>query len=257
MLGSAALIVFSVAGLTGVAATRSVFVAATGAGIAGLFGALLALAGMPATGAAAVTLTVAIGVLPGYPSISVWLGRVPVPALPSRAEEILSDRPAPARDDVFAAVARANQLLTGGLFATAVVSVCGAGVLVISGHRTADVLAVIAAVALLLRARLFAAPPQRIPLLASGVTVLASLMVTLTLRASTTHGRLSLLLAELALAGIVLAAGLVYSRRAPSPRVGRLADIIDVLALMALVPLACGAAGAFHAIAGLFASVGG
>jgi hypothetical protein len=56
---------------------------------------------------------------------------------------------------------------------------------------------------------------------------------------------------------LVLASALVYSKRAPSPRVGRLADIADVLAVMALVPLACAAAGAFHAIAGLFASVGG
>ena len=58
-------------------------------------------------------------------------------------------------------------------------------------------------------------------------------------------------------APIVLAAALVYSRRAPSPRVGRLADIVDVLAIMALVPLACAVAGIFQTVQGLFASVGG
>jgi hypothetical protein len=58
-------------------------------------------------------------------------------------------------------------------------------------------------------------------------------------------------------AGMVLAAGLVYSRRSPSPYLGRAADIIDVLAIMALVPLACAVIGLFGAIQGLFASIGG
>jgi uncharacterized SAM-binding protein YcdF (DUF218 family) len=82
-------------------------------------------------------------------------------------------------------------------------------------------------------------------------------MVALTLRATSTHVRLLLLFAVLVVAALVLAAALVYSKRAPSPRIGRLADVADVLAVMALVPLACGVAGAFHAIAGLFSSVGG
>jgi type VII secretion integral membrane protein EccD len=257
LLGSAALIVFGVIGFTAVAAALRVFVAGTGAGVAGLIAAALCLAGMSANGATAIVATIAIGVLPGYPSIAIWLGRVPVPALPSRPEDILVERPMPRRDDVFAAVARANELLTGTLLGTAVVSVCCAGALAASDRTVDAVLAVVAAIALLLRARLFAAPHQRLPLLVAGTTVLALLLVSLTLRAGSTHIRLLLLLVLLVVAALVLAATLVYSKRAPSPRIGRLADIADVLAVMALVPLACGAAGAFHAIADLFSSVGG
>jgi type VII secretion integral membrane protein EccD len=257
LLGSAALIVFSVVGLTAVAATLRIFVAGVAAGIAGLLGAVLSLAGMSASGAVAVTLAVAIGALPGYPALSVWLGRVPVPVLPSRPEEILADRPMPRRDDVFSAVARANDLLTGALLGTAVIGVSCAGVLVTSRSVVSSVLAVTAAIALLLRGRLFAAPHQRLPLLVGGAAVLGLLLITLTLRASATHTRLLLLLATLIAAALVLAAGLIYSKRAPSPRIGRLADIVDVLAVMALVPLACGVAGVFHSIAGLFSSVGG
>ncbi|HEY1486607.1 MAG TPA: type VII secretion integral membrane protein EccD [Micromonosporaceae bacterium] len=257
LLGAAALVVFSVIGLTAVAATLRVFVAALGVGVAGLFGAVLSLAGMSGTGAVAVTLTVAIGALPGYPSISVWLGRVPVPVLPSRAEEILSERPMPRRDDVFAAVARANEILTGALLATAFVGICGAGVLIASHGTLATVLAVTAAIALLLRGRLFAGPHQRIPLLAGGAGVFALLLVTMTVRASATNTRLLLLLVVLIVAALVLTAALVYSRRAPSPRIGRLADIVDVLTVMALVPLAFGVAGVFGSIADMFGSVGG
>ncbi len=49
----------------------------------------------------------------------------------------------------------------------------------------------------------------------------------------------------------MLAAGLVYSQRPPSPYLGRFADIVDVLAIMALIPLACAVLGLFGAIQGL------
>src|SRR5260370_1402672 len=67
LLASAALTVFGVIGYAGVAAGLRVFVAGIGTGVAGLLGAVLCFAGMAPTGAAAVTLTVAIGMLPGYP----------------------------------------------------------------------------------------------------------------------------------------------------------------------------------------------
>jgi hypothetical protein len=54
---------------------------------------------------------------------------------------------------------------------------------------------------------------------------------------------------------LVLTAGLSYSKRSPSPYLGRLADIFDVLAIMALIPLAAGVLGVYHAIQGTFASI--
>jgi type VII secretion integral membrane protein EccD len=257
LAGSAALIVFGVLGMTAVAATLRVFVAATGSGVAGLIGALLCLVGMPPDGAIAVVLTLAIGLLPGYPLFAGWLGKLPVPVLPARPEEILTDRPTPSRDGVFAAVARANELLTGMLLAAAAVSLFCASVLAATGHVAGRVLAVTAAAAVLLRGRLFPTPQQRIPLLTSGIAIPVVLMFALGLHADRPAVWLVVLLVFAAIAGLVLAAGLVYSKRPPSPRVGRLADIVDVLAIMALVPLACAVAGVFHSIQGLFASVGG
>jgi type VII secretion integral membrane protein EccD len=257
LLGSAVLLVFSVIGLTAVAATARVFVAGLGAGVAGLLAAALSLAGMSAEGAAAVTLTVTIGALPAYPSISVWLGRIPVPALPSRPEEILSDREMPRRNDVFAAVARATEILTGALLATSIVAIGCVGVLIAADRGMDTALALTAAAALLLRGRLFAAPAQRVPLLTAGAAAVAVLLTMLTVRATATHTRLLVLLVVLIVAALVLAAALVYSKRAPSPRIGRLADIVDVLTVMALVPLAFGVAGVFSSIASTSGSVGG
>ncbi|GAB3160487.1 type VII secretion integral membrane protein EccD [Micromonospora sonneratiae] len=258
LLGSAALLVFSVVGYTGVAAVQRLFMAGLTTGVTGLLAALLCLAGLSPAGTAAVSLTIAIGLLPSYPLVASWLGRLPVPELPNRPEEILKDRPVPKRSDVFSAVARATELLSGMLLSTAIISAVAIAFLLTMDFSTlARILAASGAVALLLRARLFAIPQQRVPLLVSGALGLAVLVVSAVLNVGSGAPRLLLLALLLIMVATVLAAGLVYSRRAPSPYLGRAADIIDVVAIMALIPLACGVAGVFSAIQGMFASVGG
>ncbi|GAA4728269.1 type VII secretion integral membrane protein EccD [Phytohabitans rumicis] len=258
LLGSAALLVFSIIGYAGVAAVQRLFMAGLATSLAGLLGALICFAGASPAGAAAVTLTTVIGLLPSYPLISSSLGRLPVPELPDRPEAILEDRPVPKRSDVFAAVARATELLTGLNLAAAVTGVVTIAFLVAEDGTTAGNLLVFsAAVAMLLRARLFALPQQRVPLLVSGIIGLGLLLFSFAVDADSAGGRLLVLAVVVVVAAAVLAAGLVYSRRSPSPYLGRAADIIDVLAIMALIPLACGVIGLFGAIQGLFASIGG
>jgi type VII secretion integral membrane protein EccD len=257
LLGSAALLVFSVIGYTGVAAVQRLFMAGLVASLTGVLAALLCLAGMAPTGAAAVALTAVIGLLPSYPLIATWIGRLPVPELPDRPEDILADRPVPKRLDVFAAVARATELLSGMLLAAGVTGgIAIAFLAVMDSSVPAALLGFAASTALLLRARLFALPRQRVPLLVSGVAGLLLLLLGAAL-GSGRGGRMLLLVVLIVVAGVILAAGLIYSRRSPSPYVGRAADILDVLAIMALIPLACAVAGLFSAIQGLFASIGG
>lgn len=256
LLGCTALVVLGVIGMTGVGAVQRVFAAGIGVGVAGGVSALLCYAGMSARGAAAVAVTVAIGLLPGYPLIASWLGRLPVPQLPQRAEQILEDQPMPPRAGVFAAVARASELLSGMLLAAAVVGGAGSAALALGGGVSGPLLALAAAGALLLRGRLFPTPAQRVPLLVSGMLALALLATALTLHAHTAAERIALVVVVLAVAALVLAATLVYSRRPPSPYLGRLADIVDVLAIMALVPIACAVIGVYHALQSSFASIG-
>jgi type VII secretion integral membrane protein EccD len=256
LVASAALVAFGIAGSVGVAGAQRVFIAAAGTGAAGALAALLCLAGASAAGAAGVAMTVMIGLLPGYPLIASWLGRLPVPPLPDKPHDILADRPAPKRSVVFAAVARSHELLSGMLLAAAVVSAAGTVVLVLNRSVAGALLCLAAAVALLLRGRLFPTPVQRVPMLVSGLASLVLLAFGPVLRTSPGPLRLLPLLLFAVAAALVLASGLAYSRRAPSPYVGRLADIFDVLAIMALIPLACAVLGVFDAIQGLFASVG-
>jgi phosphate/sulfate permease len=129
-------------------------------------------------------------------------------------------------------------------------------VVVLDGGAAAWWLALTASVALLLRARLFALPRQRVPLLIGGMVGLGLLGLAATLGTHGT-GRLLILLPLLGAASAVLAAGLAYSRRRPSPYLGRTADILDVVAIMALIPLTCAVTGLLGAIRDLFASLGG
>jgi type VII secretion integral membrane protein EccD len=258
LLGSAALLVFAAAGYTGVAAVLRLFMAGIAAAVTGLLAALLSLAGVSTAGAAAVTLVVAIGLLPSYPIVASWLGRLPVPDLPSKPEDILADRPVPRRTDVFAAVARSSELLTGMLLSAAVTSAIAIAFLVTLDGTPAGVFLSLAGVAaLLLRARLFAMPQQRVPLLVGGLAGLATIGFAWALQERTTAAALTALAGTVAVAAIAVVAGLVYSRATPSPYVGRAADILDVLAIMALIPLACAVIGIFGAVRDMFATFGG
>jgi type VII secretion integral membrane protein EccD len=212
---------------------------------------------MSSVGAAAFALTLAIGLLPGYPLIASWLGRLPVPQLPDKPEDILVDRPVPQRAGVFAVVARATELLTGMLLGAAVVGAVTILMLVGDGRTTSVLLAGSASAALLLRARLFPAARQRVPLLVGGAFGVAVLVTGMALRMDPGGGRLLMLPAILLVGAAALAAGLIYSRRSPSPYIGRIADIVDVVAIVALIPLASGVIGVYGSIQDLFASFGG
>lgn len=256
LLGSVVLLVFGVIGYFAVAALSRLFVAGMVAGLLGAIGGLIGYGTLPAAGAAAVVLTVGIGLMPGYPLLAVRLGRLPVPALPQRPEEMLEDRPVPRRSEVFAAVTRSDELLTGMLLGVAAVALSAMVLLIASRKVSGVVLVLVAVVALLLRSRLFPTPRQRVPLIVTGLAGFAALVIGFGLASRSDAVLLGLLLLTAAVGAFVLAAGLAYSKRAPSPYLGRFADIFDVLAIIALVPVTCIICGFYGYVQGLFASIG-
>jgi type VII secretion integral membrane protein EccD len=256
LLAAAAVILVGVLGYVGVAASAQIFVAAIVAGGLAATAALLCLAGTEPAGAAAVALTVAIVLLPSYPLLSAWLGRLPMPELPERAEEMLQDRPTPRRAAVFAATARSHQLLTGLLLAASVVTIVCTAILLAHPSGWGVTLSAVGAAAVLLRARLFPTPRQRVPMLVSGVAATGLVVFGMVARMSPTARMITWLVIIALVAGLILAAGLAYSRTSPSPYMGRIGDILDVVAIMALLPLAAGVVGVYHALQGIFAGVG-
>jgi type VII secretion integral membrane protein EccD len=255
LVGSAITVLVGVLGYLAVAGLGRLFVAGVLAGILGLVAALLRGWSMSPAGCAAVVLTLAIGLLPAYPLLATWLGRVPMPALPQRAEDMLRDQPLPPRASVIAAVIRAVELLTGLLVGAAIVVPVAVAELVATRGTAGVVLAVVGCVALLLRARLFPTAWQRVPLLAGGLVGLAVIVGAATWNAGPLAAIPVRLGVVAVLVALVLLTGLVYANRAMAPRLGRLGDFADVLAIMALVPLTCLVAGLYDAIRALFASL--
>ncbi|GIJ51799.1 hypothetical protein Val02_86850 [Virgisporangium aliadipatigenens] len=233
--GAAGLLLWSCASAVLVARGLRIFVA--GATVGGLFGgaALLALAGLDARAAAVLTVLAVLGVTIAPPA-AVRLGRLPLPVVTLPDDTLDSverhTRTEADRAHLRAAVARGDEVLTG-LLTGCVVAAAGAAWALVPTGTAGRILTTVAALALLMRARLFVTVRQRVPLLAGGVALLLAVPVL----GGWTPGRAT---APLLAFGVVLVAlaGARYRRRTPSPYLGRVADVVDTVCLVSVIPLA-------------------
>ncbi|OLR95123.1 type VII secretion integral membrane protein EccD [Actinokineospora bangkokensis] len=251
LAASAALALASVVGLFGVVDRAAVFVGGTTAGVLGALGAWLATwDSLEPQEAAGVVAGLGLALSPLLAQLSLRLAGVPMPVLPRGAADLLRDDPQPPRAMVYAAVLRADSLLTGMLGGFAVVVACCEVVLVRSDSTAAVVLACLVAAGLLLRARLYPVVRQRSWVIGAGVFGAAAVLLgpVMAVRADLLGTTGPVLLA----AGAGAAAlGLVHSGRAPTPYLGRYAEVAEVLVLLAVVPVLCSVLGLYGHVRGL------
>lgn len=240
LAGCGLLAVVGLAGHLGAADYGRVFVAGIATGLVGAAGAAVALAFSGGAPAAALVTGLLLLVSPALPALAVRIGQIPLPELPRTPEDLVRDEPRPDRRSVDAATVRADEALTGLLLGTATVTIAGVTILVHSGQSLASALAAVVGLAHLLRARFYVGVRHRAPLLVAGGAGLALLGT------APAPGRVAVGLALALVAGAAaVAAGLAYRDRAPSPRLGRLADVLDVVLTLAVVPLVAGVLGVF------------
>jgi type VII secretion integral membrane protein EccD len=244
LAGSVAVVLVSALGAVGVASSLRLF---TAGGVAGLFGALTAVTAMVTTAAGAAAalisaLVCGIGVLP---LLAIRFGKMPTPpvAAPTSAELDA----APDRATVFAAVSRTEELLVGMLLGHVVLAAGAFAVLAAAGSLSARILIAVSAVALLLRSRLFVTLRQRVPLVAGGLIGVAALGVDL-LGGAGAGLLLAITVGALVLAIVTVVAGATYSRKPPSPYLGRAADLLDTLVVVSVIPVACAVVGLYDAV---------
>ncbi|MEU8237327.1 type VII secretion integral membrane protein EccD [Actinoplanes missouriensis] len=253
--GAAALTVAALLGALAIPAGTRIPVAGVTAGVLGVLTALIAEVSTAAAAAAALisVLVCGLGVLP---VIAVRLGRLPLPplALPGRTPgrpEPARDEP-PGRDDVFAAVDRTDEILTGLLLGLVLLAAAGFALLAAEGTLSARILIAAAALALLLRARLFVTVRLRAPLLVAGLGGFAALGIDLLLTGDGDARRLPALIGVVLLvASVTVVAGSRYAYRPPSPYLTRAADLLEGLAVIAVIPVACAVAGLYAALSGI------
>jgi type VII secretion integral membrane protein EccD len=233
LVATTALTLWAVAAALGVGSGLWIFVAGAAAGTLGSVAALAATVTDAARAAAVLLVVVVIGGTLA-PSLAIRLGRLPLPvvALPPGASDASALAPRPDRARMLAAVERSDAMLTGLLLGLVTAGV-GAGWVLRGAGLDGLLLTLVAGVALALRARLFVTVRQRTPLLAGG-TVLGLLPFA---SGAWDLGRLAAPALTVAVVGLALA-GARYRTRAPSPYLGRAADIADTLCLVSVIPIA-------------------
>jgi type VII secretion integral membrane protein EccD len=251
LVAGSTLLFFAIVGALAVGYGLPLFSAGVTAGVLGtLAGGLGIAVGLP--GAAAIVVVVLVAGIGLVPLLAVRLGRLPLPIVSADPELVAAER-RPSAAGLRAAVIRADQIMVGCLGGIAAAGLVGVIALASSTGISAPLLACLASIAMLLRARLFPAVAARLPLLAAGSLGLAA-----TAWERLPGAPVGLRAAVVLVAAFVVVALLAAATSAPrrprgggSPYLGRLADIVDITAVIALAPVACAVLGLFGLVRGL------
>ena len=251
LVGCAAFACFGVVGYAAVGAGQWLF---AGCAATGLFGALGTWLGgafaLSSVQVSAILVGLLLPLSPLFGSLAIRLAKLPLPALPRSTADLVRDDPQPPRRVVHQAVTRADALLTGMLIGAAVVCAVSMVVLMRGGGLLDVALAIAASAGFLLRSRLHPLVRQRVPLLLAGLTGPASVLLGL----ARMNGPAGLMLGAsglVALGALAIGIGMVYSRRAASPYLGRSAEIAEIVLILAVLPLACTVLGLYGWLRGL------
>ncbi|WP_405395392.1 type VII secretion integral membrane protein EccD [Microbispora hainanensis] len=235
------LIADGVAGFLGVAV----------ASVAGAVGAACVMVfGGPGAGAAAVVATALLALSPLIPTLSFRMARVPLPPLPTSAEELRSDNQRIDGPLVLQRTAQAHRYATGMVIAIALAGVAAELLLVRHGGWVADTTAATLALALAMRARVFAGVAQRLWMVLTAVAGAATLAFAVGTGADAV-GEVAVTIGVLWTALLALGLGLWLPAGRPSPFWGRAADILDALLIVALVPFTLGVLDLYSWVRGL------
>lgn len=250
VVGASALLLASVVGSVAVGHGLRVFAAGVTVALFTGLGAMLGLA-VGLTGAAAIVVVTLVAGIGLAPLLAVRLGKVPFPVV-SALPDVLAAEPRPDRVAVRASVVRADELLAGSLLGIALTTVGCVAVLAGKGGIAGPLLAGLASVALLLRARLFPSVAARLPLLSGGLVGLALTAASALAAAGPATRLVGVTLGFLAVVVLLGTAATATRRRAgPSPYLGRAGDMLDVVAVIALAPVACAVLDLYSWVRGL------
>ncbi|MGW5685808.1 type VII secretion integral membrane protein EccD [Nonomuraea sp. NPDC003754] len=201
--------------------------------------AVVMVSGAAPAGVAAVAIAVLLALSPLVPTLSFRLARVPLPAMPTTAEELRADNQ---RLDAAAIQERtviAQHYATGLITAVGLAALVAEALLVLHDGLVADIMAVALSLTLIMRARVFSGVGQRIWLVGSGLAGLAMVAFALSSKGGVI-GALAVAVCVLWVALLAVGIGRTLSSGKPSPFWGRAGDILDVLLVVELFPLAAG-----------------
>ncbi|GAA0367020.1 type VII secretion integral membrane protein EccD [Actinoallomurus spadix] len=214
-------------------------------------GVVLAFSGVNGAGIAAAAVAIAVALSALIPTLSFRLARVPLPPLPSSAEELRSDTTVVDGKALLRRTVVADRFATGLVAGIALIAAAALIFLVFAPGWPGPVMAAVVSMTLLLRSRIYSGRSQRGWMLVVGMGGLGLLAAAMAFRGSPATGLALVLPAVLAVAAIALTMGLWLPDHKPTPFWGRAGDIIDMIAVVALIPLALAVLHVYSAIRGL------
>jgi len=226
-----------------------IFLGVAGAASCGLLGATVTLAfDLSGAGIAAVLAALALGMTTMVPGIAFRLAGLPLPALPTTAEELRQEGAHLDGRMVLDRTVIADRFCTGLLGAVALVAM-GAQILLVAEGTGASVgMSLALSCALLMRARAFEGRGQRLWLFVAGLAGIFLLALAVAASAPTLVVTLVILPGALVAAVTVIGLGVWMPERKATPLWGWLADIGDIVLTLALMPLALAVLDVYMAI---------
>ena len=193
---------------------------------------------------AAIVATIAFGTMPALPMLAYRSAGLPIPTVPTEAEELKRDNESVDGARVLQRSVRADGLLTAMLAALSVIGASAA--LLVAGDGTAGMLfSVTLGLILLARARYFGSRAQRLWLLCAGATAVAAAGFSFFSTIEYPLRLVVILGVTLTVAAISTGFGLAGSDRKQSPIWGRILDILEVILILGLVPIAVWVSGLY------------
>lgn len=237
LVAAGALLVTAAAAAVAVGDPGSLLTGAVAAGFLGVGCSVIALFSSGAGGGAA-AVVLALALSPAIAPAAYRMSGLPQPAVPASTDEL---RTRGGGDSVsIAEVGRrtlaADRMVAALVAATGVVAAAGVAIMLPGGGWAAEVLAVLAAGLLLLRARVFSGVAQRSWLIGSGLAALAEFSVLGASRIGVA-GVLGFLCA-LAVAATAACAVAISPGRGRALTLARASDVAELLGVVATIPLA-------------------
>ncbi|MBP2476183.1 type VII secretion integral membrane protein EccD [Crossiella equi] len=239
LLGFALVAVVAGAALMVIGAGVSVFIAAATVGVLGLLTAAVAtFVDYPVHGFGAGAAAVALVVLSTLPQMTIKMAKIPLPHVPSNAEDLKEDQGFPDYEVIERRAGLAHEYMTGMIIGCGLVAAGGA---VLAGTMPAlwgPIFGAVVTAVLLLRARTYANGTQAVALLSTGILGAGGLLVGWMLTASP-FGKLLWVFGTLVvLAALGLVLGVVFPKQRFSPPMRRSVDIAEAVFIAAVLPLA-------------------
>ncbi|WP_020498893.1 type VII secretion integral membrane protein EccD [Sciscionella marina] len=239
LLGSVLIVVFAAASIWLIGRGVTVFIAFGAAGVLGFVAFLIgtfvdATPAAIASGAAAVAL-VGISLLP---RVTIQLARLPLPNVPTNAEDLKETGPFPDFAQIEKRSGMAHEYLTGLIVGCGAVAAVSA--IVTAGHGTiwGFLLAIVISLVLMLRGRSYANGAQAIALLATGMVAAAGVAIGWLTESSPLTRILYIFGVLVIVAAASLVIGVIFPEQKFSPVMRRTVDIIEGVLIAAVLPLA-------------------